>query len=81
MSLYPDNPKSTKIDFQFRNKETDKIELIEIVNIMLDDKNTATDELIERLIHQKIRQKLFKRKLVIQISLILFPCYWVIGIR
>ena len=74
--LYPENPSGTKIDFQFLNTVTKKIELIEIVNVRLDDGNISNDELIDRIIHQKLKEKLLKKKISKTNRFNLVPVLW-----
>jgi hypothetical protein len=56
--VFPDKPKGVSIDFDFRNNLTGLIWPVEVVNLHLDEKNTANDETKERLLNQKIGEKL-----------------------
>lgn len=74
--LLLDKPKGPKIDFHLQNRDTGQEHLIEIVNIRLDEKNTASDDAIERLLDQKIRLKLLKKGIDKDSSFLLFPVIW-----
>ncbi|HEY4206383.1 MAG TPA: hypothetical protein VGM31_06220 [Puia sp.] len=74
--LVPDEPDGTKIDFHFLNRESNNEYLVEIVNLHLTEKNTSTDEFIERLLDQKIRGKLLDTGIGKSKAFLLFPVLW-----
>jgi hypothetical protein len=74
--LIPGKPDGSKIDFQLLNTETRETVLIEIVNIHLGDKNTSDNEKIERLLSQKINEKLLSTGIKESNRFHLIPVLW-----
>jgi len=67
---------NSTIDFKFFNPTTNSFELIEIVNIHLDEKNTSNDERINILLTQKISEKLSKKGMRENPRFFLVPVIW-----
>ena len=74
--LDPTKADGVKIDFLFRNIETEKEYLVEVVNIHLNEKHTADDDSINNLLHQKIEQKLSNKGLNKVGNFHLIPVLW-----
>jgi hypothetical protein len=56
--LFPEEPKGVKIDFHFRQPDTNKEYLVEVVNIRLDETNASTEEETAQVLNEKIPEKL-----------------------
>lgn len=65
---------STRVDFTVKIKEC--VLLVEVLNIHLPDKATLTDELIERLLIQKITHKLIAKQKDSHNKFNLIPVLW-----
>jgi hypothetical protein len=67
---------NSTIDFKFFNPTTNGFELVEIVNIHLNKKNTSGDESINILLTQKISEKLLKKGIKENPKFFLVPVLW-----
>jgi|GEM_PF-6617033 len=74
--LIESEPNGTKIDFHLKNTKTNQEHLVEIVNIKIDDKNTADDETITKLLNAKIVGKLLETGIKRSNKFILMPVVW-----
>lgn len=74
--LIPEKKDGSKIDFKFLNTETKKDVLVEIVNIHLNEKNTADEVSIENMLTQKIGEKLLKKGITQNKGFNLIPVLW-----
>jgi len=74
--LLLNDPDGTKIDFHFLNRNSCREYLTEMVNIHLTQKNTFSDEYIERLLDQKIRGKLLATGIDKNKTFLLYPVLW-----
>lgn len=68
--------KGTKIDFTFLDPLDGKKKWIEVVNIHLNEKNTISDDTIERLLTQKIEEKITITKIKANPHVYLVPVVW-----
>jgi hypothetical protein len=74
--LFPEKPKSTKIDFHFKHEKTQSETLVEIVNIHINKNNSASDEAIKELLHEKIQGKLDATGIHESQAFTLLPIVW-----
>ena len=70
------NPKGKKIDFKFLDKQANIVYFIEVVNIRLDKINTANEQNIERLLSQKLKEKILKKGKSDHFKYYLIPVLW-----
>jgi hypothetical protein len=74
--LIKEKKRGSKIDFKFLNTETNKEELVEVVNIHLNEKNTLNNDTINNILTQKITEKLLETGLRESTSFYLIPVLW-----
>jgi hypothetical protein len=74
--LISEEPKGIKIDFHLLHEDTQKEWLVEVVNIHLDDTNTASHDAVDFLLNDKIGGKLIATGIKKSKAFILVPVLW-----
>ena len=74
--LDADNPNSSNIDFTLFDEQAKSEHRVEIVNVHLDETNTLSEANIERLLDQKLRNKVLKKAKGSKSSFLLVPIIW-----
>lgn len=74
--LLLNDPKGTKIDFNFVDRESKKEWLVEVVNFRVFEKDIASDKDTKKLLRYKIKRKLLRTGITKSKAFMLVPVAW-----